>query len=119
MSPAAPAGCFVGDYKGKEAGRLVTRIDPGMVSLVAELRGHERQAAEELRQWKTRVEERSPPRRRRLPRRCWRRRRSLSGWRTALEMEKSRGADDQVDQMSQTLNRLRAMVSLPLRSRLR
>jgi hypothetical protein len=28
-------------------------------------------------------------------------------------MEKSRGADDQVDQMSQALNRLRAMVSLP------
>ena len=28
-------------------------------------------------------------------------------------MEKSRGADDQVDQMSQALNRLRAMVILP------
>jgi hypothetical protein len=28
-------------------------------------------------------------------------------------MEKSRGADDQVDQMSQALNRLRAMVSPP------
>jgi hypothetical protein len=28
-------------------------------------------------------------------------------------MEKSRGADDQVDQMSQALNRLRAIVSLP------
>jgi hypothetical protein len=26
----------------------VTRIDPGVVSLVAELRGHERQIAEEL-----------------------------------------------------------------------
>jgi hypothetical protein len=36
----------------------VTRIDPGVVSLVAELRGHERQAVEELGQWKTRVEER-------------------------------------------------------------
>jgi hypothetical protein len=36
----------------------VTRITPGVVSLVAELRGHERQAAEELGQWKTRVEER-------------------------------------------------------------
>jgi hypothetical protein len=33
--------------------------------------------------------------------------------RKALELEKSRGADDQVDQMSQALNRLRAMVSLP------
>jgi hypothetical protein len=28
-------------YKGKEADRLVTRIDPGVVALVAELRGHE------------------------------------------------------------------------------
>jgi hypothetical protein len=28
-------------------------------------------------------------------------------------MEKSRAADDQVDQMSQALNRLLAMVSLP------
>ena len=28
-------------------------------------------------------------------------------------MEKSRGADDQADQMSQALNRLRAMVNLP------
>ena len=31
-----------------------------MVSLVAELRGHERQAAEELEQWKTRVKEPKP-----------------------------------------------------------
>ena len=36
------------DYKGKEADQLVTRIDPGVVSLFAELRGHKRQAAEEL-----------------------------------------------------------------------
>jgi hypothetical protein len=33
------------DYKGKEADRVVTRSAPGVVSLVAELRGHERQAA--------------------------------------------------------------------------
>jgi hypothetical protein len=31
----------------------VTRIDPGVVSRVAELRGHERRAAEELEQGKT------------------------------------------------------------------
>jgi hypothetical protein len=49
---------LVRDYKGKKAARLVTRIDPGVVSLVAELRGHERQAAEELEQWKTHIEER-------------------------------------------------------------
>jgi len=41
---------LVRDYKGKEADRLVTRIAPGVVSLVAELRGHERHAAEELEQ---------------------------------------------------------------------
>jgi hypothetical protein len=35
----------------------VTRIAPGVVSLVAELRAHERQAAQELGQWTTRVEE--------------------------------------------------------------
>jgi hypothetical protein len=38
----------------------VTRIDSGVVSLVAELRGHERQAGEELGQGKTRGEERKP-----------------------------------------------------------
>ena len=58
--PGGASGLLVRGYKGKEAGRLVTRIDPGVVSLVAELRGHERQAAEELGQWKTRVEERKP-----------------------------------------------------------
>jgi hypothetical protein len=36
--------------------RLVARIDPGMVSLVAELRRHERRAAEEPEQGKTREE---------------------------------------------------------------
>jgi hypothetical protein len=43
--------------QGQQADRLMTRIDPGVVLLVAELRGHERQAAGELEQWKTRVEE--------------------------------------------------------------
>jgi hypothetical protein len=33
--------------------------------------------------------------------------------RKALELEKSRGADDPVDEMSQAINRLRAMVSPP------
>ena len=44
---------LVRGYKGKEADRLVTRIDPGVVSMVAELRGHGRRAAEELGQWET------------------------------------------------------------------
>ena len=34
--------------QGQKADRLVTRIDPGVVSLLAELRGHERPDAEEL-----------------------------------------------------------------------
>ena len=57
--PGGASRSLMRDYKGKEAGRLVTRIDPGVVSLVAELRGHERQAAEELGQWKI-VEEPKP-----------------------------------------------------------
>jgi len=41
------SGLLMRASKGK---RLVTRIDPGVVCLVAELLGHERQAAEELGQ---------------------------------------------------------------------
>ena len=55
--PGGASGMLARDYKGKEADRLVTRIDPGVVSLVAELRGHERQAAGELEQGKTGVKE--------------------------------------------------------------
>jgi hypothetical protein len=36
--PGGASGLLVRDYKGREAARLVTRIDPGVVSLVAELR---------------------------------------------------------------------------------
>ena len=56
---AAPAGCWCRDYKAKEATTEVYRIDPGVVSLAAELHGHERRA-QELGQWKTRVEEHKP-----------------------------------------------------------
>jgi hypothetical protein len=42
--PGGASGLLCRDYKGREADKLVTRIDPGVVSLVAELRGHERQA---------------------------------------------------------------------------
>jgi hypothetical protein len=48
--PGGASGLLVHDYKGKEANVPVVRIDPGVVSLVAELRGHERQAAGELEQ---------------------------------------------------------------------
>jgi hypothetical protein len=54
--PGDESGLLVRDYKGK-ADRLATRIDPGVGSLVTELRAHERQAAEELEQWKTHHEE--------------------------------------------------------------
>jgi hypothetical protein len=46
--PGGASGLLARGLRGKEADRLVTRIDPGAVSLVAELRGHEWQAAEEL-----------------------------------------------------------------------
>jgi hypothetical protein len=46
--PGGASGLLCRDYKGKEPDREVCRIDPGVVSLVAELRGHERQAAEGL-----------------------------------------------------------------------
>src|SRR5450759_1568134 len=40
--PGGASGLLVRDYRGKEADVLVTRSAPGVVSLVAELRGHER-----------------------------------------------------------------------------
>jgi hypothetical protein len=58
--PGGASGLLVRGYKGREADRLVTRIDPGVVSLVAVLQGHERQAAERLERWKTGGEERKP-----------------------------------------------------------
>jgi hypothetical protein len=45
--PGGASGLPVRDSKGNEADRLVTRIDPGVVALVADLRGHERPAAED------------------------------------------------------------------------
>jgi hypothetical protein len=44
--PGGASGLPVRGYKGKKADRLVTRTAPGVASMVAELRGHERQAAE-------------------------------------------------------------------------
>ena len=46
--PGGASGLLCQDYKGKEANRLVTRIDHGVVLLVAELCAHERQPAEEV-----------------------------------------------------------------------
>jgi hypothetical protein len=41
--PGGASGLLCRDYKGKNADRLVTRIGPVVVSLVAELRGQGRQ----------------------------------------------------------------------------
>jgi hypothetical protein len=46
------SGILRRDYKGRRPDRLVKRIDPGVVLLVADLRGHEHQAVEELEQWR-------------------------------------------------------------------
>src|ERR1035437_7949147 len=57
--PGGASGLLVLDYRGKDADWLVTRTAPGVVSLVAGLRGRERQAAEELASgrpaWRRRV----------------------------------------------------------------
>jgi hypothetical protein len=55
--PGGAGGLLVRDSKGKEATAEVYRIGPGVVAGRRDLRGHERQATEELEQWKTRVEE--------------------------------------------------------------
>ena len=67
--PGGASGLLCRNYKGKEADRLVTRIDPGVVSLVAELRGHERQTARNWASGSTSSRSASPstPRRRRSP----------------------------------------------------
>ena len=58
--PGGSTGMLARDYKGKKADRLVTRIDPAVIKLFAELRRHERQAAEELGQWKIGLAEPKP-----------------------------------------------------------
>jgi hypothetical protein len=51
--PAARAGCWRAAtiYKNKEADRLVTRIDPEVVSLVAELRRRHREQRHNRIDW--------------------------------------------------------------------
>jgi Terminase small subunit len=51
--PGGSTGLLVKDYKGKEADKPVYKVDTG---LLAELRAHEKQAAEELEQWKTHID---------------------------------------------------------------
>ena len=51
--PGGATGILCRDFKGKEADQLVTTIDSGVIAMAAELRAHERQAAEELDQWQS------------------------------------------------------------------
>jgi hypothetical protein len=57
--PGGSSGLLMRDHKGKDASTSVYRIDPGVVALLAELRAHEKQAAEELGQWVEKREETS------------------------------------------------------------
>ena len=50
--PGGSTGLLIREYKGK---RPVYRIDPGVISLLAELLHHERQAAKELGKWGQKV----------------------------------------------------------------
>src|SRR5260370_1393375 len=50
--PGGATGMLCKDYKGKDADQLVTKVDTGVLAMSAELRALERQAAEELAQWK-------------------------------------------------------------------
>jgi hypothetical protein len=55
--PGGDTGMLARDYKGKESDTAVYRIDPGIVGLASELSGHEKQAAVELQQWRSHIEE--------------------------------------------------------------
>jgi hypothetical protein len=55
--PGGSTGLLMCDYKGGPT--PVYRLDPGVVALLAELRAHEKQAAEELGQWVEKREETS------------------------------------------------------------
>jgi hypothetical protein len=57
--PGGSTGLLVRDYRRKEAPQAVYRIDPGVMVLFAELRAHERQAAEELGQWAAKTADRT------------------------------------------------------------
>ena len=58
--PGGSTGLLMRDYKGgKDTSTPVYRLDPGVVALLAELRAHEKQAAEELGQWVEKREETS------------------------------------------------------------
>ena len=49
--PGGSTGLLCRDFKGKDADREISRVDNGLVNLLAALRAHEEQAAKELGQW--------------------------------------------------------------------
>jgi hypothetical protein len=58
--PGGQSGLLCREFKGKDAEKEIFRVDPGLVALLAELRAHERQAAEELGQWEQRRADTTP-----------------------------------------------------------
>jgi hypothetical protein len=54
--PGGRSGLLCREFKGKDGKKESYRVDAGMMALLAELRAHERQAAEELGQWDTKSE---------------------------------------------------------------
>jgi hypothetical protein len=49
-APGGSTGLLVRQYQGRQA-MPVYKVDTGLLSLLSELRAHEKQAAEELGQW--------------------------------------------------------------------
>jgi Terminase small subunit len=49
--PGGSSGLLCRDYKGKDATQPVYKVDTGIIGLAAEIRNHEKQAAQELGQW--------------------------------------------------------------------
>jgi hypothetical protein len=56
--PGGASGLLCREYRGKDGTQPVVKVDPGVISLTFALLAHERQAAEELSQWKAPVQER-------------------------------------------------------------
>jgi hypothetical protein len=85
--PGGASGVLVRDYE--EADRLETRTAPGVVSPLAELRGHERHAGEELGHMSQALNRlRARFARPSIPRQCRGRRRATAGdWRDRVESE--------------------------------
>lgn len=49
--PGGQTGLVTRDYKGLQAGKVISRVDPGLIALLAEERENLQQASRELGQW--------------------------------------------------------------------